>query len=165
VLVAEMGRFKGEDGDRMHVFPLVNVTKSGIRIRVWLVRVACLLDFEDRSSCPAFCDEAGYQLESKDVEKVFHPILHSIQRNVNFPDLIPQGLDVTVHYRCARSFRRGAENMALEEGLEDRVIQFVHRWGKFERSRGSQPGFNMMEHYAEGASTLYMQQLSFSANL
>ena len=102
VLVAAMGRLKGEDGDRMHVFPLVNVTKSGIRIRVWLERVACLLDFEDRRSCPAFCDESGYQLESKDVEKVFHPILQSIQRNVNFPDLVPYGLDVTVHCRCAR---------------------------------------------------------------
>ena len=30
VCVALLGCFKGEDGDRMHVFPLANVTSSGI---------------------------------------------------------------------------------------------------------------------------------------
>ena len=32
VIVAALGRFKGEDGDRMHLFPLVNETRSGVRI-------------------------------------------------------------------------------------------------------------------------------------
>jgi len=73
----------------MHVFPVADVTKSGIRIRVWLEQVAGLLEFEDRRNCPAFYNEEGYKLEVRKVEKVFHPILRSIQRDVNLPDLIP----------------------------------------------------------------------------
>jgi hypothetical protein len=36
VLVFLLGRFKGEQGTRMHVFPLSDRTSSGIRIRLWL---------------------------------------------------------------------------------------------------------------------------------
>ena len=36
MIVAALGRFKSEDGNRLHVFPLVNKTGSGIRIRIWL---------------------------------------------------------------------------------------------------------------------------------
>ena len=32
VIVDALGRFKGKDGDRMHLFPLVNKTRSGILI-------------------------------------------------------------------------------------------------------------------------------------
>ena len=36
VILSMMGRFKGEDRDRMHMIPLINVTQSGIMIWVWL---------------------------------------------------------------------------------------------------------------------------------
>ena len=44
VLMTVMGRFKGEDGNRMHLFPLANVTSSGIRIHMWLERLVALLN-------------------------------------------------------------------------------------------------------------------------
>ena len=56
VLISLLGRFKSEDGDRMHVFPLANVTRSGIRIHIWLERLVKLLRDEGKSSCPAFYD-------------------------------------------------------------------------------------------------------------
>ena len=167
VIVAALGRFKSEDGDRLHVFPLVNETGSGIRIRIWLERLAALLKSEKKTNCPAFCDEEGYQLSAGDIERVFHPILEELQSSANpvLAGLIPRGISVVEHFRCSRSFRRGAENEALDNGVDRNVINFVHRWASFEKSRGKQPGgFNMLEHYAAGASTRYMQ-LSFGSNI
>ena len=43
VIVVALGWFKGEDGDSMHLFPLVNETRSGVWIQVWLERLAVLL--------------------------------------------------------------------------------------------------------------------------
>ena len=70
VVISLMGRFKGEDGDRMHVVALANVTRSGIRIRWWLEKVAALLREEGLSRCPAFCDQEGYMLSSSDIETI-----------------------------------------------------------------------------------------------
>ena len=77
VIVAALGRFKGKDGDRMHLFP--PETRSGVRIRVWLERLAALLQAEGKSLCPAFCDDERYQLSSSDIKCVFHPILEELK--------------------------------------------------------------------------------------
>ena len=100
VIVSVMGIFKGEDGERMHLLPLINVTQSGIRIRVWWERLVGLLKTEERTNCPEFCDEEGYMLSSSSIESVFHPILEEIQyhRDRILADSIPSGLDVKEHY-------------------------------------------------------------------
>ena len=43
VIVSVMRIFMGEDGDRVHLLPMINVTQSGIRIWVWLERLVDLL--------------------------------------------------------------------------------------------------------------------------
>ena len=43
MIVSVMGIFKGEEGDRMHLLPLINVTQPGISIRVCLERLLALL--------------------------------------------------------------------------------------------------------------------------
>jgi len=164
VVISLLGRFKGEEGDRMHVFALANVTRSGIRIRAWLERVARLLQTERKTQCPAFCDEEGYMLSSSDIEGVFHPYLKEMQEEDRYAELIPRGLTVEENYLCFRSFRRGAEVTALNQKVEQTVIEFVHRWSKFEKSQGKVPGFNMLEHYAEGAR-MRPTQILFSASL
>ena len=55
VFVSVMGRFRGEDRYRMHLLPLIHVTQSGIRIRMWLERLVALLKSEGRTNCPEFC--------------------------------------------------------------------------------------------------------------
>ena len=39
MLIALLDLFKGEAGERMHVFSAANVTNSGVRVRKWLERV------------------------------------------------------------------------------------------------------------------------------
>ena len=79
LLVAVMVRFKGEDGDRMNVLPLVNVTLSGIRIRVWLERLVAVLKEYGKTNLLALCDMEGYMLYAASIESVFNSILEEIQ--------------------------------------------------------------------------------------
>ena len=90
MLVAVMGRFKGEDGDRMHFLPLANVTSLGIRIRIWLERLVALLKKEGNNNCPALCDMEGNMLSATATNIVYHPILENIQihRDRNMVDAI-----------------------------------------------------------------------------
>ena len=164
VIISLLGRFKSEEGDRMHVFPLASVTRSGIRIRAWLERVVTVLRMEQKHNCPAFCDVDGFALRASDIEAVFHPILADMQLEDRFSEFLPRGLDVREHYMCFRSFRRGAETTARNQGVDKSVIEFIHRWSESERSRGNVPGFNMLEHYAEGAQ-MRPTQLLFSSRL
>ena len=64
MLVAVMGRFKGEYVNRIHLLRLVNLTSSGIRNRMWLERLLALLKYEGKNNCSAFCDKEGYILST-----------------------------------------------------------------------------------------------------
>ena len=165
VVVSLMGsRFKGEDGDRMHLISLANVSRLGIRYRVWLERVVRILKEEGKQEGPAFCDEEGYMLSSGAIETVFQPFLSEMQEEERFRQWLPQGLDVEDNYKCSRSSRRGSEVSALNQDLKETTINFVHRWSKVERAKGKVPGFNMLEHYAEGVK-MRPTQIRFSACL
>ena len=162
VLVCLLGRFKNESGDRMHCFPIASETKSGVKVRFWLEQVVQVLVSERKTDCPAFCDSEGFLLSESVVESVFHPILEELKSSGC--QHISKGIDVEENYHCFRSFRRGAEIQALNNGVSQVAIEFVHRWSKFEYNRGDQPsGFSMMEHYAEGEGTRPLQ-LEFSSN-
>ena len=164
VIICLLGRFKGEEGDRMHVFPLASVTRTGIRIRLWLERLVRLLRVEDKTNCPAFCDDEGFQLTTSDLEAVMHPILMKLQNDEAFPDVVLAGMVVDVEYRMARSLRRGSESEALDQGMPASTVRMVNRWGSYERNRGAEPGFSMLDHYAASANTRY-KQISYSAVL
>lgn len=164
VIISLLGRFKSEEGDRMHVFPLASVTRSGICIRAWLEQVVTVLQTEQKHNCPAFCDVDGYALRALDIEAVFHPILANMQLEEHFSKFLPQGLNVWEHYMCFCSFWRGAETAARNQGVDKLVIEFIHRWSESERSQGNVPGFNMLEHYAEGTQ-MRPTQLLFSSRL
>ena len=62
VVVALLGFFKAEGGERMHAFAIANCTGSGVRVRIWLERIVAILLKERKRGCPAFCDVEGYIL-------------------------------------------------------------------------------------------------------
>ena len=158
VVVSLLGRFKGEDGDRMHVFALAAESGSGIKTRVLLERVVEIHEKERKEECPAFCDEEGFLLTEKFVEEEFlHPILESMQASGWGNGTVPKGLVVRSLYRCFRSLRRGANITATNKGVKETTINFVHRWDKYETKRGRQPGFDMIQHYADGINTRPLQ--------
>ena len=162
VVVALLGFFKAEGGERMHVFSISNLTSSGVRVRIWLERVVAVLLKENKRGGPAFCDPEGYILTSRHIEKVMHPILSSLQGGPGLEQYLPNGIDIETFYRCERSFRRGAETTALVNKVSKTTIELVHRWRNYEQSKGHTPGFNMIHHYADGEHTRPLQ-LEFSS--
>ena len=99
-MVAVMVRFKGEDGNRIHLIPLANVTSSGIRIRMCLERLATLIKEYGKTNHPAFFDMEGYMLYETAIKIVFHMILEEIHihRDINLADSMPRYLNVQEHY-------------------------------------------------------------------
>ena len=165
IAVPLLGRFKAEGGDRMHVFPIVNVTQSGIAVRLWVERLVALLKEEGKVDCPAFCDEEGYQLYASVIEEIFQPILVKMQSDPNHKNVVARTLDVSKWYLVARSLRRGAESQAINNGIQKPTIDLVNRWRGYERNRGKTPkSFDMMQYYAAAAHVRY-EQLTFSAAL
>ena len=162
VVVALLGFFKAEGGERMHVFSIANCTSLGVRVRAWLERVVVILLKEGKRGCPAFCDAERYILTSGHIEKVMHPILTTLQGGPGLEQYLPKGIDIETFYRCERSFRRGAETTALVNKVNKTTIEFVHRWRSYEQSKGRTPGFNMIHHYADGEHTR-PPQLDFSS--
>ena len=150
VVIALLGFFKAETGERMHVFSLANTTRSGIRVRVWLERVVRILLSEGKKECPAFCDEDRYIMTHRHVEEIIHPILELLQGSVGLDQALPIGVDVETFYRCDRSFRRGSATTALVHKVKRETIEFVNRWRSFERNKGKSPSLKMLWQYADG---------------
>ena len=157
-----VGFFKAETGERKHVLSLANITQSGIRVRVWLESIVQILLQE--KNCPAFCDEDGFILMSRGIEKVMHPIIESLQVSFGLEQALPKGIEVTTFYRCDRSFRRGAANTALMCKVKREAIEFVNRWRSFKQHQGKSPSLPILWHYADGESTRPLQ-LDFTSSV
>ena len=164
VVVALLGFFKAETGERMHVFSLANTTRTGIRVRVWLERVVRILVDEGKRGCPAFCDEEGYIMTHQQVEEIIHPIIELLQGSTGLDQALPIGVDVATFYRCDRSFRRGSATTALVHKVKRETIEFVNRWRSFERNKGKAPSLKMLWHYADGECTRPLQ-LDFTSSV
>ena len=164
VVVSLVGFFKAETGERKHVLSLANTTHSGIGVRVWLERIIRILIKEKKKECPAFCDEDDFILMSRDIEKVMHPIIESLQGYFGLEQSLPKGIEVEKFYRCDRSFRRGAVNTALVGKVKREAIEFVNRWRSFEQHQGKSPSLPILWHYADGESTRPLQ-LDFTSSV
>ena len=147
VVAPLLGRFKGETGERYHLVALPNVTKTGIEIRRWLEAVVVAREAEDRSQGPAFCDEKGLPVESGVYEATFHEMLLRIQSRD--ADLIAPEVDVREEYGISRSFRRGSDTHAKNQGVSGPDIDAMNRWRTIESAKGRRPRMNMRDHYSE----------------
>jgi hypothetical protein len=55
-----LGRFRGEDGERMHLLLIADRSESGLEYRKWLERLIEVLDMKGQDHGPAFCEEDGH---------------------------------------------------------------------------------------------------------
>lgn len=147
VVVALLGRFKGETGLRYHLMPVVARTKSGIEPRKWIGRLLGVYQTMGICHGPFFRSGDGERMRLRDANVFFFSRLEKVQ--LLRPDLI--GLDVEVEevYGISRSLRRGSTSRASDMGLSPDIIDSNNRWRKFERARGMQPSLNMREHYTD----------------
>ena len=160
VLVPLMGRFKNEIGERNVLLALVEHTQSGIAVRRWLDRLACILKMEGRhvgEPSPAICDQRGFVLGTKLIEREMHTLLKVLQKK----GMIPEDLIVEHEFHLYRSLRRGAVARATNMQLSKTVIETNNRWRSMQTSRGKK-NLPMSQLYLDIRVAL-PAQLAFSA--
>jgi hypothetical protein len=160
ICIPLLGRFKSEIGEDKHVAVDTNTSKSGLKFRLWMERLAWLLITKEKKenlAGPAFCHEDGTMLRSFELDREFHNSLRIVQ--LERPDLIPDEIDVSKSYGTFRSMRRGTE-----EGIEGPDLELINRWRKFENSKGGSPHIGMRKHYLE-IKLVLKQMLAYSKAL
>jgi hypothetical protein len=129
IVIALLGRFKGELGENYHLLPIVPVTRSGIDNQKWISRLLALYREKSITNGPLFRNRSGSKVKALDFEPMFIDRLEQVQ--ATRPDLIPSSDDVVEDYGIYRSFRRGSTSEATNQGLPPEVIDANNRWRKF----------------------------------
>lgn len=151
VIVALLGKIKGESGDRAHLLPSVELTSSGIGVRASLERLIATKQLKGFVDGPAISDESGRALTTRDVDALMHEVLITVFDNHSkkFPADINTHDQVREAYHAFRSPRRASDTRALEKGVSPDDINIVNRWHSVEASKGGRPGRAMRYHYAQ----------------
>jgi hypothetical protein len=156
------GRFKGETGEQTHYIPLVMVSRSGIRVSMWLRRLLELMTRRGYRDGPLLVSDKGGCVTVASLDPEFHTLLRRVQVESN---LIPDNVDVEGGYSIRRSLRRGSTSEAQNAGMGPDVIDFNNRWRMVERAKGKAPsGFGMAATYTE-AKVAVKRLLMYSESL
>ena len=128
---------------------MVNTSKSGLKFRYWMEMLADTLQQENKhlSGGPAFCHVDGNMFRSYEMNEVQHGLSEELAERR--PDLFLGRTDVASAYGISRSFRRGANSRATEEGVKKEVRDLINWWSTFENKKGKRPNMSMTQHYLE----------------
>jgi hypothetical protein len=146
-LVALLGRFKTESGEKYHMMPLAKETHSGLRPGDWVDRMLVWYSLQGVASGPVFRNKWGDRAKAVDFQSAIFSKLLEIQ--LDRPDLISPTIDVMAEYGMARSFRRGSDTQALNRKVAQIYIEMNCRWRLVEQAKGKTPRLRMIHHYAE----------------
>jgi hypothetical protein len=135
--LAMKGRIKGEfQEEQCHLIPIVAVTRSGLRPRLWMIRVVEAYREMGKVQGWVYRDANGAPAKQGAFEAEFFEILREIQ--VRRPELIHPDVDVPDVYGMSRSLRRGYTTHATNRNILDADIKRLARWRGVENSGGRQ---------------------------
>jgi hypothetical protein len=103
--LALKGRFKGEHDGACHLIPIVAKTRSGLRPRIWMMRVVETFAALGITQGWVYRDAKGAPARQGLFELEFFETLREIQ--VRRPSLLNAEIDIPDVYGISRSFRRG----------------------------------------------------------
>jgi hypothetical protein len=156
ITIPLMGRVKGETQVRQHLLHSVAVTSSRVHLKSWYLHLLCVHQVYGRNEGPAMCDKDGFQLRTQALNlKLWEGLVHIWERSPKlFMDNIRTAEEVELKYNVFRSFRRGSDSRAIEQGLDRTVTDTVNRWKVVERAGGSRPVHGSMSQYYADAKLL-----------
>ena len=157
-----LGKYKGETGERYHLTPLAYTTKTGLQLGLWVSRVCMHRRAEGRSHGPVFADRWGNMVNPRVFETHILGKLQIIKESHG--DLIPDSVDVFEEYGISRSFRRGSNTHATNQGVSKNDRELMNRWRNVENSKGKKARLAMADHYAD-IRQLVPSLLRYSASL
>jgi hypothetical protein len=162
VVVALLGRFKGETGENYHLLCIADVTSHGLEPRKWIGRLVSMYQAKGIRNGPFFRNRRGDKLKATHFEPRFHDRLEQVK--LTKPQLMSSVEDVVDEYGVSRSFRRGATSEVVNQGLSPEAIDANNRWRRVHQAGASQPSLSMREHYTDVRQTLNLR-LQFSRAL
>jgi hypothetical protein len=151
VSISLLGQVKGEHGERQHFLPAPSVTGSGIKVRCWMQRLLAANQMSGRTIGPAFCDDSGVVLKSRDMNLILHELLGEffVEHPALFQADIESISDIEDKYSVYRSFRRGSDSLAMAMKVPSEDNKVVNHWSKNEAAGTSKPSMDMTQYYAE----------------
>jgi len=151
VVIALLGKVKGESQDRAHLIPCVIKTKSNIEIRTILKRLIEVKRDLGFSQGPAISDIHGNLLSTTILNERLQDLLSNIfdEQSSLFPGNMTSKELIKERYQCYRSFRRASDTRALEMKVAKNDSEIVNRWRTVESAQGKRPSMPMRQHYAQ----------------
>jgi hypothetical protein len=151
VVIALLGKIKGESDDRDHLLPCVPVTSSGVEVRS---SVARLLEFKrarGQITGPAISDINGRVFSHRVMNDALLEILEELfdSHRELFPPSISSKEILRQRVQVYRTLRRTSDTRAIEKKVRQSDIDVVNRWKSLERADGNRPNRPMRQHYAE----------------
>ena len=162
MVVALLGRFKGETGENYHLLCIVDVTSHGLEPRKWIGRMVSIYQAMGIRNGPFFHNKMGEKLKAMHFEPRFHDRLEHVK--ITKPYLMTSVEDFADEYGVSRSFWHGATSKVVNQRLPPEAIDANNRWRKVHQARASQPTLTMREHYTNVQQTLSLR-LQFSRAL
>lgn len=151
IIIPLRGRFKGEQGERCHLIPMTNRTKSGLPLRKTLEFFISARKLFSKSECGwAFINEKGQKLSFSDMNDIVLERMEIIKDETLLgDDLDLTEVEIREAYSINRSFRRGATTHARNMKIPKDTIEAHNRWRKIDRSKGKKPKLEMIEEYSD----------------
>jgi hypothetical protein len=162
VVVALLGRFKGETSESYHLMPLVDVTNCGLEPRKWIGRLLMFYENNGTRHGPFFQHPDGTRRKAGTFENKFFERLEHVK--TTHPHMLASIEDISEEFGISRSFWRGATSEAVNAGVPPDVIDANNRWCRVHQAGAKAPSMTMREHYTDGRLTL-IHQLHFSKAL
>jgi hypothetical protein len=151
IVIALLGKIKGESDDRARLLPCVPVTSSGINVRASVGRLIELKKVLGHVDGPSISDLNGKVLSHQALNKSLLEVLEELfdTRRELFPASIPDKEMLRQRVQIYRTLRQTSDTRALEQKVGQSDIDVVNRWKALERADGDRPHRPMRQHYAE----------------
>jgi hypothetical protein len=147
VVVALLGKFKTLNSVKYHIMPLVLKTATGLKPGEWMKRMVCWYKNGGITTGWVFRDAKNGAARASEYEWDILCELERIQQEK--PDIIGRHVNVMEEYGVSRSFRRGSDTHAINQGLSVLTIECNNRWRSLEMAQGKAPSLRMIHHYSD----------------
>jgi hypothetical protein len=151
VVIALLGKIKGESDDRDHLLPCVPITSSGIDVRSSVSRLMEFKQSRGHTDGPAISDLNGRVFSHRVMNDALLELLEELfdsHRDL-FPPSIGSKDMLRERVQVYRTLRRTSDTRAIEKKVGQTDIDVVNRWKSVERADGNRPNRPMRQHYAE----------------
>jgi hypothetical protein len=151
VVIALLGKIKGETEDRAHLIPCVPITSSGINVKASLDHLMTFKASLGFRTGPAISDIRGQILSNSSLNDSLLEILEVFfdSHRELFPASVTDKEMLRKRVQVYRTLRRTSDTRAINKRIGQADIDVVNRWNSLESADGNRPHRPMRQHYAE----------------